>query len=111
MKRRTRTGRLSSTRSPLSVSWDADVDAIEQEIWRMTDAQPLSSDCTVAYFEIATDQKLHVNVTHQHQTREIRGWAGPAHTPDGFVHNRTFAAMPAPQIVRHVREMIFADPV
>jgi len=111
MKLRTGAGRLLSTRSRLSASWDADVDAIEQEIWRMTDAHPLSSDCTVAYFEIATDQKLHVNVTHQHQTREIRGWAGPAHTADGFVHNRTFAAMPPPQIVRHVREMIFADPI
>jgi|SRR5689334_24217781 hypothetical protein len=111
MKLRTGAGRLSSTRSRLSASWDADVDAIEQEIWRMTDEHPLSSDCTVAYFEIATDQKLHVNVTHQRQTREIRGWAGPARTADGFVHNRTFAAMPPPQIVRRVREMIFADPI
>jgi hypothetical protein len=36
------------------------------------------------------------------------GWAGPAVLPQGFVHNRTFGAMPPNQIVRHIREMVFS---
>jgi hypothetical protein len=103
-----RTGHLSSTRKRVSSSWAADVDAIETAMSRFEEAHPLASDCQVVFFEIGTDAKLHVNVTHRHPTREIRGWAGPAHTPDGFVHNRTFASAPRPQLVRHVRDMIFA---
>jgi len=70
--------------------------------WRFNDERGLASDCEVVFFEIAADEKLHVNVTHRRLTREIRGWAGPADTPDGFVHNRTFGATPAPQLVRNI---------
>ena len=103
-----RTGRLSSKRKLLSASWAADVDAIETAMWRFENEHPLSADCEVAFFEIAADEKLHVNVTHRHPTKEIRGWAGPAQTTDGFVTNRTFATIPTPRIARHVREMVFA---
>jgi hypothetical protein len=75
---------------------------------RFEEQHPLASDCEVAFFEIAADEKLHVNVTHQRLTKEIRGWAGPADTPGGFVHNRTFAAIPTMTMVRHVRDMVFA---
>src|SRR5215203_2680144 len=78
MERRERTGRLTSTRKLLSASWADDVDTIETEIRRSTDERPLAGDCDVAFFEIAADEKLHVNVTHRFPTREIRGWAGPA---------------------------------
>ena len=108
MKRMERTGRLSSTRTLLSASWAADVDAIETAMQRFKNGHPLAGDCQVAFFEIAADEKLHVNVTHQHLTKEIRGWAGPAHTADGFVTNRTFATLPTTRIVRHVRDMVFA---
>ena len=104
-----RTSRLSSTRKLLSASWAADVDAIETAMWRFEDEHPLAGDCQVAFFEIAADEKLHVNVTHRHPTKEIRGWAGPADTPGGFVTNRTFATIPTPRIVRHVRDMVFAS--
>jgi hypothetical protein len=101
-------GRLSSTRRLLSASWAADVDAIETAMSRFEDGHPLAGDCQVAFFEIAADERLHVNVTHRHPTKEIRGWAGPASTPDGFVTNRTFSAVPTARIVRHLRDMIFA---
>jgi hypothetical protein len=64
----------------------------------------------VVFFAIATDEKLHVNVTHRCKTQAVRGWAGPADTPDGFVHNRTFGASSTTRIVHHVREMVFARP-
>jgi hypothetical protein len=111
MERRERTGRLTSTRKLLSASWADDVDTIETEIRRSTDERPLAGDCDVAFFEIAADERLHVNVTHRFPTREIRGWAGPAKTPDGFVTNRTFATTPTTRIVRHVRDMVFAAQV
>ena len=103
-----KTGRLSSTRKLLSASWAADVDAIETAMWRFEHHHPLGGDCEVAFFEIAADEKLHVNVTHRQLPKEVRGWAGPADTPDGFVTNRTFASIPATRIARHVRDMVFA---
>jgi hypothetical protein len=108
MKRTERTARLTSKRRLLSGSWAADVDVIETAMRRFTDDRRLSGDCAVAFFEIATDEKLHVNVTHRHLTKEIHGWAGPASTPDGYVHNRTFAVIPTTRILRHVRDMVFA---
>jgi hypothetical protein len=106
-----RTTRLTSTRKLLSTSWAADVDTIETAIRRFKEQHPLASDCEVAFFEIAADEKLHVNVTHRHLTKGIRGWAGPADTPDGFVHNRTFAGAATTTIARQVRDMVFAGRV
>jgi len=103
-----RTGRLSSTRRLPGESWTRCVDAIETGIWRFKEAHPLASDCQVAFFGMAPDETLHVNVTHRQRTKRIPGWAGPGRTIDGFVHNRTFAA-PTAQILRHVRDMVFAD--
>jgi hypothetical protein len=105
-----RTARLTSTRKLLSDLWLGHVDSIEAALWRFYDRHPLASDCHVVFFEIAADEKLHVNVTHRRLTKAIGGWAGPAETPVGFVRNRTFAAAAAPQLVRHVREMVFAGP-
>jgi len=110
MEYRHRTGRLTSTRKLVSAAWIAEVDAIERRMSVFVNAHPLASDCVVVFFEIATDEKLHVNVTHRNRTETVRGWAGPADTPQGFVHNRTFGAAPTARIVRHVREMVFADP-
>ena len=103
-----RTGRLSSTRRLPGASWACCVDAVEAGIRRFNEAHPLASDCQVAFFEVASDETLHVNVTHRRLTKRIGGWAGPGRTSDGFVHNRTFAA-PTAQILRHVRDMVFAD--
>src|SRR4051812_44659799 len=105
-----RSGRLSSTRKLLNASWGADVDAIERGMLLFEEAHPLVSDCEVVFFEIATDEKLHVNVTHRYRTETVRGWAGPADTSQGFVHNRTFGASSTTRIVHNVREMVFARP-
>jgi hypothetical protein len=103
-----RTGRFSLTRNLIGGSWTACVDAIETAMWRFKDEHSLASDCTMAFFEIAADETLHVNVTHRHRTKRIRGWTGPGHTADGFVYNRTFDRTPTSQILRHVRDMVFA---
>jgi hypothetical protein len=104
-----RTAHLSSTRRLLGVSWTACVDTIETAMWRFKALHPLASDCKVAFFEVAADETLHVNVTHRQLTKPISGWAGPGQTSEGFVHNRTFAAPSSTKIVRHVRDMVFAD--
>lgn len=107
-----RTGRLTTTRKGLSAAWTADVTSIEASMRLFNGQHPLASDCDVVFFEIAGDETLHVNVTHRRVTKEIRGWAGPADTPKGFVHNRTFSgATSTPQLVRYVREMVFAGRV
>jgi hypothetical protein len=99
---------ITTTRSLLTESWAAEVDALEIAIGRLTSRRPLTNDCRVALFEIAGDGNLHVNVTHRHQTHAPTDWAGPAVMPQGFVHNRTFADMPSKQVVRHIRQMVFS---
>jgi hypothetical protein len=100
---------VTTTRNLLTASWKADVQALESAVARFTLDRPLPNDCVVAFFEIAGDQHLHVNVTHRHQTTAVRGWAGPASLPEGFVHNRRFGDAPPGQMTRHIRDMVFAD--
>jgi hypothetical protein len=92
----------------LTDSWTADVAALETAIGRFPAHRLLTNDCRVALFEIAGDARLHVNVTHRHQTMEVSGWAGPGSLPEGFVHNRTFGGTPPSRIAGHIREMVFA---
>jgi hypothetical protein len=99
---------ITTTRNLLTRLWTADVDALETAIGRLTSRRKLTDDCSVALFEVGGDGKLHVNVTHRHQTQAPRGWAGPAVLPQGFVHNRTFGDVPPKQIVRHIRAMVFS---
>jgi hypothetical protein len=99
---------ITTTRSLLTRSWTADVDRLETAIGQLTSRRALTDNCRVALFEVAGDGDLHVNVTHRHQTRSPKGWAGPAVLPQGFVHNRTFGDVPPHQIVRHIREMVFS---
>jgi hypothetical protein len=81
---------------------------METAIRRFKDDGSLTNECHVAFFEMAADAHLHVNVTHRHLTRTVTGWAGPGRLPDGFVHNRRFVDTQSGQIIRHVREMVFA---
>jgi hypothetical protein len=92
-------------------SWTADVETLETAVGRFTENRPLTNDCRVVFFEVAQDRHLHVNVTHRHQTRAVRGWAGPASMPEGFVHNRTFAKTSPKRMIRHIRDMVFAERV
>jgi hypothetical protein len=56
----------------LTGSWKTDVEALETAIGRFTADRPLTSDCQVVFFEIASDGHLHVNVTHKHQTMAVK---------------------------------------
>jgi hypothetical protein len=100
---------ISTTRNLLTASWKSDVRALESAVARFTLDRPLPNDCQVAFFEIAGDRHLHVNVTHKYQTAAATGWAGPARLPKGFVHNRRFGAARPDQATRHIRDMVFAD--
>ena len=85
---------------------------MEAAVGRFRADRAATNDCHVVFFEMARDEHLHVNVTHKYPTKSVPGWAGPASLPQGFVHNRTFGEKQSRgQIVRHVREMIFAAPI
>jgi hypothetical protein len=99
---------VTTTHTLLTSSWTADVEALETAIGRFTAHRRLANDCQIVFFEIAGDGQLHVNVTHQYSTMPVRGWAGPARLPGGFVHNRRFGDTPPIQIIRHIRDMVFA---
>jgi hypothetical protein len=73
-----------------------------------TGSSGLPNNCEVVFFEIVGDRQLHVNVTHLYATKTVSGWAGPAHTPNGFVHNRRFAGTSQNEMIRHIRDMVFA---
>jgi hypothetical protein len=98
-----------TTRHTLRTSaWTADVQTLETAIGGLTAEHPIANDCQVAFFEIAGDDQLHVNVIHRRPTMAVRGWAGPAKLPEGFVHNRRFGNTTPSRMIRHIREMVFA---
>jgi hypothetical protein len=99
---------ITTTHRLMTQSWVVGVEAVETAIRRFTSHPPMTNDCRIALFEVVGDGDLHVNVTHRHQTQEVRGWAGPAVMPQGFVHNRTFADTSPTEIVRRIREMVFS---
>lgn len=99
---------VTTKHSLLTSSYTADVDTLETAIGRFASDRPLANDCQVAFFEVPGDNQLHVNVTHRHPTIAVRGWAGPARLTDGFVHNRRFDEASPNQMIRHIREMVFA---
>jgi hypothetical protein len=92
----------------LTGSWTADVEALETAVGRFNADHPLTNDCQVVFFEIAGDEHLHVNVTHRYPTRPVRGWAGPASVPGGFIHNRTFGEAQPRQMIRRIRDVVLA---
>jgi hypothetical protein len=92
----------------LTEAWTGHVRAIETAIRRFKADRPLTNDCQVVMFEMADDRHLHVNVMHKHPTAEVSGWAGPGRVPFGVVHNRRFGDTTPHQIIRHIRDMVFA---
>jgi len=100
--------RISARHQLLSDSWTADVEHLEWAIGRFKANSNVANNCEVVFFEIAGDGQLHCNVTHRHATKTVTGWAGPGHMRDGFVHNRRFSHTPHNDIVRYIREMVFA---
>src|SRR5688572_4936320 len=110
MEKRPRNGGRAVTTKHrlLTGSWTAEVETLEKAIGQFTVKRPLATDCHVVFFEIAGDGQLHVNVTHQHSTKAMPGWAGPARVPAGFVHNRRFDETSPSQMLRQIRDMVFA---
>ena len=86
----------------------ADVERLELAIGRFKADPDVANNCEVAFFEMVGDEHLHCNVTHRHATKSITGWAGPGHVLDAFVHNRRFGDAPHSEVLRHIRDMVFA---
>jgi hypothetical protein len=95
----------------LTDSWTTAVEILETAVEKFTSERPLLNPCRVVFFEIAGDGQLHVNVTHQQETIAVKGWAGPGRLPDGFVHNQRFDDAPTREILRQVREVVYAPRV
>jgi hypothetical protein len=93
----------------LTNTWTSDVQALETAIQGFGARRAVTNDCRVVLFEVGHDVDLHVNVTHNHETRSVRGWAGPGTVPDGFVNNRTFGKGTPSRIAGHIRDMVFAE--
>ena len=68
----------------------------------------MSSGCRVTFFEVEGDQDLHVNVTRRSARGGVHGWAGPGTTSGGSVYNRTFSRMPRYQVLRQIKDVVFA---
>jgi hypothetical protein len=86
----------------------SDVERLESAIGRFRADPNVPNNCQVAFFEMVGDEHLHCNVTHRHATKSVAGWAGPGRVPDGFVHNRRFGDAPHNEVLRHIRDMVFA---
>jgi hypothetical protein len=99
---------ISARHHLLTDSWTSDVEDLETAIGRFKTDRNVVNQCEVMFFEIAGDGQLHVNVTHQHATKTVSGWAGPGHIPDGFIHNRRFGDTTLNEMIRHIRDMVFA---
>ena len=100
---------ISARHQPLSNSrMTADVEKLESAIRRFKADPDGANNCEVVFFETDGDTHLHCNVTHRHATKSITGWAGPGHVADGFVHNRRFADPRDHDMVRQIRDMVFA---
>ena len=102
---------ISARHQLLSDSWTADVENLEWAIGRFKADPNVENNCEVVLFEIVGDEHLHCNVTHRHATKTISGWAGPGQVPNGFVHNRRFDDASQTDMLRHIRDMVFAAPV
>ena len=99
---------ISARHVLLSGSWTVQVEALEAAI-NAFQPDGHSNNCEVAFFEIAGDDCLHVNVTHRDQRKVVSGWAGPGSIPDGFVHSRTFGETSHREMLRHIRNIVFAE--
>ena len=90
----------------LTDAWAADVQMLERGIGEF--GVPPAHEYHVSLFELAGDAELHVNVIHKEQTRQVNGWSGPGVSANGFIHNRRFETTPTAEILRSIRQMVFA---
>jgi hypothetical protein len=100
---------ITANHAPLTAAWATEVRSLEAALGRITDAR-VGHDCRVTFFEVEGDRDLHVNVTRPYATDGVNGWSGPGATPGGLVYNRTFTRMPRYQLLRQIKDVIFAAP-
>lgn len=105
MTRKPTTQHTKVQRTLITDAWEADVQTLEAGI-REFGAPPAPAHISI--FEMAGDPCLHVNVTHTHETKSVKGWAGPGVLADGFVHNRTFESASTDRILDAIRRMVLA---
>jgi hypothetical protein len=100
--------RANSHHTLLTNAWTANVQALEKGIGEFDG--PAARKYHVSLFEMEGDSMLHVNVTHTQEMKPAQGWSGPGVTASGFVHNRRFDSPHAAEILRSIRQMVFAAP-
>jgi hypothetical protein len=100
---------ILTKRALLTTAWTADVKVLQAALSRCKVDGRLDAGCEVAFFEVAGDSQLHVNVIHARPTLNMTGWKGPHRATGGLTHNRTFNRMARYQILREIREMVFAS--
>lgn len=99
---------LTMEQKLLTAAWTKDVRAVVTAVRGFRSRRALKTSCRVVLFELEGDRLLHVNVTHEHPTSTPSGWSGPGIISEGFVHNRRFSTTQPREIVRKIREMVFA---
>lgn len=108
MIRKTNTREASVHHTLLTDAWTVDVQTLETGIREFGTPPGHRNDYQIFMFEMAGDPHLHVNVIHAHETKPVKGWAGPGVSATGFVHNRTFDSTSTDRILQHIRRMVFA---
>ena len=106
MVRRATARHVNSHHTLLTDDWAADVQTLEKGIGEF--AVPPAHEYHVSLFEMESDAQLHVNVTHREETKPVKGWSGPGVSANGFIHNRRFDSTPTTEILRSIRQMVFA---
>jgi hypothetical protein len=91
----------------VTTAWTADVKVLEAALRRCKADRPVTG-CRVAFSEVPGDAGLHVDVIHTRQTAHVNGWMPLDDAPDGLVHHRRFDREPRYQLLRQIRDMVFA---
>ena len=108
MVKRTLVRRANSHHALVTDAWRTSVQRLEQGIGEFV--VPPAHQYHVSLFELKGDSSLHVNVTLRQETKPAQGWSGPGVSANGFVHNRRFDSTSTEEILRSIREMVFAAP-
>jgi hypothetical protein len=108
MTRQVKTQYANVHRALLTDEWTANVHTLEDGIRDFGPPPGVATDYQVSMFEMPGDPHLHVNVTLAHETKPVKGWAGPGVTAAGFIYNRRFASGSIDRILSEIRRMVFA---
>lgn len=105
---RRRTLAIDTRQALLTGAWTDDVKVLRAALGRATADDRICIDCAVTFFEVAGDEALHVTVAHRSSGSAPSGAAASATLAEGV--SRSFPRMPRYQVLRQIREMVFAGP-